>query len=451
MWSEGGLLAPGTTSRAFPARAAMPVAAACGRVRGLPRSQWRVRAGFAPASLSTDLVVGRHAIPPRGHDRQPHADLHAARRRRRDAPRRHEPRAEDGPADRGVRDGRRAQRRSRGRARRRRPARALRRRGCARIQNDLFDVGADLSVPPGGDRTAPARGGRSRPRGWRRRCDEVNAELPSLRRSCSRAARPPPRSCTSAGPCAGGRSGARSRAATPSAPSACATSTACRTSCSSSRAAPRTAARGAAVGAGPLPVTERGCSRLSTGRCGSSTGGGASSPATGTGWPGTWAANPRRCCARRRRHAGDAPRARRPHRRPQPARRAGGAGRRRGSSRTCGAPPTSCSSATRRSGERCSRRPTSRILLAYLAELATARGDADLASWSAPGRPHAGARGRRPRRRGRRGPLPRAGRRARARLTAGARGSLLAAGLGTVGEAIDASVVGRAVRRRRGA
>jgi cob(I)alamin adenosyltransferase len=50
----------------------------------------------------------------------------------------------------------------------------------ARVQNDLFDVGADISVPHGGDRerlrVAPEQ------TAWlERACDEVNAELPNLR------------------------------------------------------------------------------------------------------------------------------------------------------------------------------------------------------------------------------------------------------------------------------
>jgi cob(I)alamin adenosyltransferase len=51
------------------------------------------------------------------------------------------------------------------------------------VQNDLFDVGADLAVPEGGD-----DGGRERLRvrteqvTWlEERCDEVNADLPKLR------------------------------------------------------------------------------------------------------------------------------------------------------------------------------------------------------------------------------------------------------------------------------
>jgi cob(I)alamin adenosyltransferase len=49
-----------------------------------------------------------------------------------------------------------------------------------RIQNDLFDVGADISVPHGGDRTRL----RVKPEqtAWlEQACDEVNAELPSLK------------------------------------------------------------------------------------------------------------------------------------------------------------------------------------------------------------------------------------------------------------------------------
>jgi cob(I)alamin adenosyltransferase len=49
-----------------------------------------------------------------------------------------------------------------------------------RIQNDLFDVGADISVPHGGDRTRL----RVKPEqtAWlEQACDEVNAELPPLK------------------------------------------------------------------------------------------------------------------------------------------------------------------------------------------------------------------------------------------------------------------------------
>ena len=49
-----------------------------------------------------------------------------------------------------------------------------------RVQNDLFDVGADISVPHGGDRTrlrvVPEQ------TAWlEEACDEVNAELPNLK------------------------------------------------------------------------------------------------------------------------------------------------------------------------------------------------------------------------------------------------------------------------------
>ena len=49
-----------------------------------------------------------------------------------------------------------------------------------RVQNDLFDVGADISVPHGGDRdrlrVVPEQ------TGWlEQACDEVNAELPNLK------------------------------------------------------------------------------------------------------------------------------------------------------------------------------------------------------------------------------------------------------------------------------
>ena len=59
-----------------------------------------------------------------------------------------------------------------------------------RVQNDLFDLGADLSVPEGGDRGEPAAadGGRSRLRvapeqvTWlEAACDEVNATLEPLK------------------------------------------------------------------------------------------------------------------------------------------------------------------------------------------------------------------------------------------------------------------------------
>ena len=88
--------------------------------------------------------------------------------------------AEDAPADRGLRHRRRAQRAARRRARPGRPARALRAAGSQRVQNDLFDVGADISVPEGGERerlrVIPEQ------TAWlEQACDEANAELPALK------------------------------------------------------------------------------------------------------------------------------------------------------------------------------------------------------------------------------------------------------------------------------
>ena len=91
------------------------------------------------------------------------------------------------------------------------------------------------------------------------------------------------------------------------------------------------------------------------------------------------------------------------------------------------------------------------LLLAYLAELASTRGDTDLAAWlrtwegrvrelEGAARGIAVAEGRHPERAVEPANDSRLGR----------AGHSIAAGLGTVGEAIDASVLGRAVRRRRG-
>src|SRR5918996_3001362 len=49
-----------------------------------------------------------------------------------------------------------------------------------RVQNDLFDVGADLSAPPGGERER-LRLAESQTRWLEERCDEVNATLEPLR------------------------------------------------------------------------------------------------------------------------------------------------------------------------------------------------------------------------------------------------------------------------------
>ena len=49
-----------------------------------------------------------------------------------------------------------------------------------RIQNDLFDVGADISVPHGGDRSR-LRVTPEQTEWLEQACDEVNADLPKLR------------------------------------------------------------------------------------------------------------------------------------------------------------------------------------------------------------------------------------------------------------------------------
>jgi len=48
------------------------------------------------------------------------------------------------------------------------------------VQNDLFDVGADIAVPHGGDKTR-LRVSTEQTRWLEERCDEVNGELPALR------------------------------------------------------------------------------------------------------------------------------------------------------------------------------------------------------------------------------------------------------------------------------
>ena len=86
-----------------------------------------------------------------------------------------------------------------------------------RVQNDLFDVGADLSVPADGGE--PARGCGSRPSrrpGSSRPATRSTRAWSRCARSCCPAARPPPRSCTSAARSAAAPSAARSTAATTS-------------------------------------------------------------------------------------------------------------------------------------------------------------------------------------------------------------------------------------------
>ena len=92
-----------------------------------------------------------------------------------------------------------------------------------RIQNDLFDVGADISAPPDPERerlrVIPEQ------TAWlEERCDEVNATLAPLKSFVlpGGTGRPPPTS-TSAGRCAGAPSGSRSRPAPRSTPRSSAT------------------------------------------------------------------------------------------------------------------------------------------------------------------------------------------------------------------------------------
>src|SRR6476646_5953810 len=148
----GGLLAPGPTVPRLPGRrCGVPVARARMRCGRRPRSQWRVRAGFAPASLTTDpergavyifgaaMTVNLTRIYTKLGDG---GETHLGDMSR--VPKTH-PRIEAyGDVDElnsqigvtltlpdvSARD-----------------AQWLR-----RIQNDLFDLGADLSVPEGGER-----------------------------------------------------------------------------------------------------------------------------------------------------------------------------------------------------------------------------------------------------------------------------------------------------------
>jgi cob(I)alamin adenosyltransferase len=50
-----------------------------------------------------------------------------------------------------------------------------------RVQNELFDVGADLSVPPGADRRGRLRVAQSQIEALEHACDELNAELEPLK------------------------------------------------------------------------------------------------------------------------------------------------------------------------------------------------------------------------------------------------------------------------------
>jgi ATP:cob(I)alamin adenosyltransferase len=124
-----------------------------------------------------------------------------------------------------------------------------------RVQNDLFDVGADLSVPAGGEASACASS-RSRPPGSSRPACEANEPLPALKSFVLPGGVPPRRNCTSAAPSAAAPGAARSPAARRSTASACATSTGSRTCSSSVARRERGSGRDrATVGARPLPLS----------------------------------------------------------------------------------------------------------------------------------------------------------------------------------------------------
>ena len=134
-----------------------------------------------------------------GHDRQPDPHLHEARRLRRDPSRRHEPCLQAAPPRRGLRDGRRAERHARRGAGCSQGCRSSSPRGWQRVQNDLLDLGADLSVPGAGAgdgqsggatvaraaatiAPAAARDRASTPSGWRQRVrrDQRDARAAAL-------------------------------------------------------------------------------------------------------------------------------------------------------------------------------------------------------------------------------------------------------------------------------
>ena len=92
------------------------------------------------------------------------------------------------------------------------PARTA--RWLRRIQNDLFDVGADLAVPPDRTRASACASSRSRSPGSRRAATRSTRSSSRCARSCCRAGRRRRRGCTSAAPSAGAPSAASSRSAT---------------------------------------------------------------------------------------------------------------------------------------------------------------------------------------------------------------------------------------------
>ena len=116
----------------------------------------------------------------------------------RDEPRRRPARLEGRAAHRGLRHRATSSARPSG-WRSRRPAAGVWTTWLGRIQNDLFDLGADLCVPleeretPGDARAHRLRVTPSRSPGSSARCDELSETLEPLTSSCSRAARRPRR------------------------------------------------------------------------------------------------------------------------------------------------------------------------------------------------------------------------------------------------------------------
>ena len=107
------------------------------------------------------------------------------------APRRLQPHEQDRPAPGGLRRHQRGQRADRRGRRRRRPARRRRPR-LPRVQNDLFDVGADLCTPLAARPTSTRRCG-SRTPGWtssRPTATATSSESSSCARSSFPAGRP---------------------------------------------------------------------------------------------------------------------------------------------------------------------------------------------------------------------------------------------------------------------
>ena len=106
------------------------------------------------------------------------------------------------------------------------------------VQNDLFDVGADLCVPVADNpEFPPLRVTDAQVERLERACDEFNEGLRKLDPSCCPAGRPAPPCCTRPGPSSAARSAAPGRCSEPTrtGPRRCrrATSTGSRTCCSS--------------------------------------------------------------------------------------------------------------------------------------------------------------------------------------------------------------------------